>query len=256
MLRGTFETSAWVVETWERPREPGVASRDGLLVDPRPGALRLAVIDGVTPTDATPGHAGVDGGIWAAATVRSALLARVALETCALAANAALRATVPVPSPRDRPQASFAGADLADVRAEFVRGGDCEVWVQRHRDWERIFPREIDTPVERERMERWTQENPSRPYLDYDRARPESKGIWTSTALGRLPHPTLQAETVRSYSAVVLASDGARLHEEALAALPEWLESIDEHQRGRPVSAWEGGADDVAVIRARRRRDA
>jgi hypothetical protein len=253
MLRGTFETSAWEIETWESPREPGVPSRDTLLVDPRPDGLRLAVIDGVTPTEQTPGRAGVDGGIVAAATVRAALLARAPIATCALAANKALREQEPVPSPRDRPQASFAAADLTAGGAELVRGGDCELWVWSGHTWERIFERTIDTPAERARMERWTQENPDRPYLEYDRARPEADGIWISSALGRLPQPTLQTRMLTSCDGLVLATDGARLDEEALKTMPEWLYGIGEHQRDRPVSQWEGGADDVAVIRARRR---
>lgn len=224
-----------------------------MLVDLRADRLRLAVIDGVTPTDATPAWVGVDGAIWAAATVRSALLARVALDACAHAANAALRTHGPVPSPRDRPQASFAAVDLASDGAEVLRAGDCEAWVERDGVWQRVFPRQIDTPAERTRMERWTREHPGRSYLEYDRARPEREDIWTTSAVGRLPRVMLQGETIANCSALVLATDGARLSEGALSDLPEWLERIAEHQCRVPVSAWETGADDVAVIHARRR---
>jgi hypothetical protein len=253
VLRGSFDAGGWRVQTWERAREPGVTSRDSMLVDVRPGRLRLAVIDGVTPTEATPTWVGVDGAIWAAATVRSALLAHVPLEACALAANAALRAIGPMPSPRDRPQACFAAADLAGDGAELLRAGDCEAWVEQDGGWRRMFPREIDTPVERARMEQWTREHPDRAFLDYDRARPERDDIWTTSAVGRLPRPILQRETIANCSALLLATDGARLSQAALTHLPGWLERIDEHQRRTPVSAWETGADDVTVVRARRR---
>ncbi|HSD75974.1 MAG TPA: hypothetical protein VLA98_01170 [Solirubrobacteraceae bacterium] len=253
MLRGTFETGGWRVETWEQAREPGVASRDGLLVDARERGLRLAVVDGVTPTDATPAEAGVDGAVCAAALVRAALLARAGLQDCALAANAALRARGAVPTPRDRPQAAFAAADVSGRGAELLRGGDCEAWVERDGRWERIFPQVIDTAAERARMEAWTRAHPGRPFLEYDRARPEGDDVWTTSALGRLPRPLLQSAAIASCSSLVLATDGARLSEAALDALPAWLERIGEHQRRRPASAWEGGADDVAVLRARRR---
>ena len=240
------------METWECPREPGVASRDGLLIDPRPDRLRLAVVDGVTPTPFTRGRAGVDGALWAMSVVRAALLARAQVETCALAANAELREGT-VSSPRDRPQATFAAVDLDADGATLVRAGDCEAWLERGGGWSRVFPREIDTPAERARMEQWTREHPERPFMDYDRGRPEGEDIWTTIGLGRLERPLLQTDALATCAAVVLATDGARLDEAALDALPEWLEQIAEVQRDRPASRWERGADDVAVIRARRR---
>jgi len=253
VLRGTYESGPWRVDTWERPREPGVASRDAILVDPRPDRLRIVAIDGVTPTFATPAVAGIDSAIWAASIVRSTLLAHLPLEACAHAANAALRASGPVESPRDRPQAAFVAADLMGEGVELLRAGDCEAWVQHNEHWERVFPREIDTAAERARMEQWTTAHPDRPYLEYDRARPEAYDIWTTSALGRLPRPILQVQTLVRCARLVVATDGARLNEGALVALGDWLDRIDEHQQDNPVSRWEAGPDDMAVVSAWRR---
>lgn len=253
MLRAEFEAGGWRVQTWEKPRAPGLASRDSLLVDLQPARLRVAVIDGVTPTVQTPSWAGVDGAIWAAATVRAALIAHATLGDAAAVANDALRMIGPVPSSRDRPQASFAAADVTDGGVTLLRAGDCEAWIEIDGGWQRMFPREIDTADERERMKRWTREHPDRPYLEYDRARPERDDIWTTSAVGRLPEVQLQGTSAASGLGLVLATDGARLSEEALRDLPRWLEAIDVHQRNTPVSQWETGSDDLALIHVKRR---
>lgn len=130
-----FEADRWSIETWDQARRPGAVSRDALLVHCCPGRLRLAVIDGVTPTECIPEYAGVDGAIWAAALVRASLLADSHLDACATAANGALRAAGGVPSPRDRPQASFLAADLSDGGVELVRAGDCEAWTRVPEGW-------------------------------------------------------------------------------------------------------------------------
>lgn len=254
MLHGVFSAGPWLVETWERSRAGGATSRDAVLVDPRPGALRVAVIDGVTPTAATPRFAGVDGAVWAAAVVRAALLARRPLPACAAAAHDALRATGQPPCSRDRPQACVAAADLDPDGVHLLRAGDCEVWLPGPDGWRRAFARRIDTDQERARMLRWAREHPELPFLEYDRARPETSGIWTTAALGRLPQPTLQARRLRHCRELVVATDGARLRPQALRALPDWLGRMDAHPGGYPASPWETGPDDLAVVRVRSRR--
>ena len=62
-----------------------------------------------------------------------------------------------------------------------------------------------------------------------------------------------RAHRRRSGLGLVLATDGARLSEEALRDLPRWLEAIDVHQRDTPVSQWETGSDDLALIHVKRR---
>lgn len=254
MLHGRFAIGEWLVETWERSRDPGEVTRDAVLVDPRPGTLRIAAIDGVTPTAATPEFAGVDGAVWAASLVRAALLAHRPLEACAAAAHDALRALGRPPSPRDRPQASFAAADLDADGVHLLRAGDCEAWCEGSGAWQRVFPQQIDTPEERARMLRWTRDHPDLPFIEYDRARPEAGDIWTTSALGRLPRPTLQARHLDGCRELVLATDGARLQPWSLPTLDDWLGGMTAHQQQFAVSRWETGPDDLAVIRIRNAR--
>ncbi len=249
MLHGSSTIGEWLVETWERSREPGAVPRDAVAEDPRPGALRVAVIDGVTPTDATPPSAGADGAVWAASGMRDALLARRPLEVCASAAHEALRASGATPSPRYRPQVSFAAADLGADGVHLLRAGDCEAWREGPDGWLRLFPQQIDTPEERARMLRWAREHPDRAFLEYGRTRPEHGGIWGTCALGRLPHPSLQSRHLSECWQLVLATDGARRQSVSLLALEVWLGQMNAHQREYPVSRWETGPDDLAVVR-------
>jgi hypothetical protein len=74
-LLGTVTNNmGWRIETWEQP-SGAAASQDAQLVWPVPAAarLRVAVLDGVTPTRGCREVVGVAGPMYAAADARLAL---------------------------------------------------------------------------------------------------------------------------------------------------------------------------------------
>lgn len=127
----------WRVEVWERPS--GTArSQDAhlLLPDPAGRRLRVAVLDGVTPTDDCRAAVGVDGAMYAAAIARLALQHHERrLEPCIVAANDHLY-DARVARSRDQRQTCVTAADIRpDGSIELVRAGDCEAWARTDRGW-------------------------------------------------------------------------------------------------------------------------
>src|SRR4051794_11381679 len=82
----------WRMESWEQPSGSD-ASQDAELVWPHPSGafVRVAVLDGVTPSAGCRTVAGVPGAMYATAIARLALQhPQHSLEECVLAANAVL----------------------------------------------------------------------------------------------------------------------------------------------------------------------
>src|ERR1700754_3724897 len=114
MHRTVSTALGWQVEAWEEASGDSAASEDGQLVLPDPAGqrLRVAVLDGVTPTRDTRSVVGVDGAMYAAAVARLALqdVARP-LEECVLAANAHLF-SASIGCSRDQAQTCVTAADV------------------------------------------------------------------------------------------------------------------------------------------------
>jgi serine/threonine protein phosphatase PrpC len=263
MHRTVVSALGWDVEAWEEP-SGGAASQDAQLVFPEPGGqrLRVAVIDGVTPTSDCRTVAGVDGAMYAAAVARLALQdAARPLQESVLAANRHLHEDA-VPRTRDQAQTCVTAADVfPDGHVELVRAGDCEAWARTGSGWVALGTGSALTTAVAEEWDRWQRRNPgvsrAERHVAEERllGRPEA---WTSTAVGRFANPRVRRFSVAGVSELVLASDGARLSEPVLDELPRWLGRLREWERGRATlgRAGEKVHDDVTVLRLVRRAPA
>jgi hypothetical protein len=258
MHRAVTACAGWQVESWEQPSGQA-GSQDAKLVwsDPTTGRLRLAAVDGVTPSLRCRSVAGVDGAMYAAAIARLALQRTdVALDECVLGANRHLHDPSLVRS-RDQMQACVTAADLSpDGHIEVIRAGDCEAWARTEQGWVALGTGTALTDDVAVRWARWQCRNST---IDRDRRHDAEERFlgrreaWTSTALGRFAAPVLQRFSADGVLELVLASDGARLSEDVLDDLPAWLEQLRgwEARRSHLGRAAEKRHDDVTVLRLR-----
>jgi hypothetical protein len=257
MHRAVSACAGWRVESWEQA-SGSAGSQDAKLVWPDPTVgLRVAVLDGVTPSLRCRTVVGVDGAMYAAAIVSLALQRTGgAPDECVLAANRHLHDPALARS-RDQMQACVTVADLSpDGHVEVVRAGDCEAWARTEEGWVTFGAgTALTADVEAEWAE-WQHRNHgvSRD-VRHDAeerflGRPEA---WTSTAVGRFGEPLLQRFSADGVQELVLASDGARLSEAVLDDLPAWLGDLRrwEAQRSDLGRAAEKVHDDVTVLRVR-----
>jgi serine/threonine protein phosphatase PrpC len=246
----------WRIQAWEEP-SAGAASQDGQLVwpDVARDRLRVAVLDGVTPTRNTRTVAGVAGAMYAAAVARLALQqAGCELEECLLAANRHLHERGLARS-RDQLQTCATVADVfPDGRVEVVRAGDCEAWARTAEGWVPLGCGTALTPSVAQAWDEWQRTNASVSRETRHVAEEQFLGrreAWTSTALGRFERPRIQRFSATGVYELVLASDGARLSEPVLDELPEWISGLRAWERRRAGlgRAGEKVHDDVTVLR-------
>ena len=250
------ETMGWRIEAWEQP-SGDAASQDAHLVWPDAGTsrLRVAVLDGVTPTRQCRDVVGVAGPMYAAAVARLALQRPGGdLADSLLAANRHLHDDT-VARTRDQAQACVTAADIfPDGRVEVVRAGDCDAWARTADGW---VPLGCGTALSAPVGAAWDEWQARNPQVSRDvRHDAEEhflgrRDAWTSTALGRFEIPTIRTFTLEGVHELVLASDGARLSERALDELPTWLGGLREWERTRAGRrrAAEKVHDDVTVVR-------
>jgi hypothetical protein len=245
------------VESWEQA-SGSAGSQDAKLVWPDPTVgLRVAVLDGVTPSLRCRTVVGVDGAMYAAAIVSLALQRTGgAPDECVLAANRHLHDPALARS-RDQMQACVTVADLSpDGHVDVVRAGDCEAWARTEQGWVAFG---AGTALTAEVEAEWAEWQRRHPGVSRDvrhdaeerfLGRPEA---WTSTAVGRFGEPLLQCFSADGVQELVLASDGARLSESVLDELPAWLGDLRrwEGQRSDLGRAAEKVHDDVTVLRVR-----
>ena len=258
MHRTVSACAGWRVESWEQA-SGSAGSQDAKLVWPDPIAgLRVAVLDGVTPSLRCRTVAGVDGAMYAAAVVRLALQRTGgAPDACVLAANGHLHDPALARS-RDQMQACVTVADLSpDGHVDVVRAGDCEAWARTEQGWVSFGSGSALTADVEAAWADWQHRHAgvSRD-VRHDAeerflGRPEA---WISTAVGRFAAPLLQRFSADGVQELVLASDGARLSEPVLDDLPAWLRELRrwEAQRGDLGRAADKVHDDVTVLRVRR----
>jgi hypothetical protein len=259
MHRTVSSVLDWRVEAWEEPSGDAAASQDSLLILPDPaGRLRVAVLDGVTPTRATRTVVGVDGAMYAAAVARLALQRMLRpLEECVLAANRHLFAAG-VARSRDQAQTCVTAADIyPDGRLEVVRAGDCEAWARIDgRGWVALGTGPALTPRVATEWDSWQRHHAGVTRDERHRAEEAILGrpdAWTSTALGRFESPRVRRFTASDVTELVLASDGARLSERVLVSLDGWLQGLRAWEARRGAIAGEKVHDDVTVLRVSRR---
>ena len=253
MLR--FETTAgdWQIEVWSERTPAPHATQDAWLVDPRSGALRLAVVDGCTPMAGSAETVSVDSAIWAASVVRCALHSWRPAEECLLAANAFL-CDLGVEITQARSQAAAVVADLGEDRLELACAMDCEAWLEGDDGWRQAFPEERLRSDVLAAYEQWKRAHPEASQDELNQFEEEllsSPEAWRTTSVGRFPEPRLLSASLPLPRSLVLASDGARLSAERLPALEQWLAGLREWEE-RHVGRVAGGKthDDVTVLRA------
>jgi hypothetical protein len=263
MQRTVTASMGWRVEAWEQPSGGG-ASEDAQLVWPDPGRerLRVAVLDGVTPTRACRGVVGVAGAMYAAAVTRLALQRPGStLAECVLAANAHLH-DASLARSRDQAQACVTAADVfPDGRVELVRAGDCEAWARTARGW---VPLGCGSALTAPAAAAWTEWQDRNPGASRELRHDGEEGVlgrpdaWTSSAVGRFARPLIRGFGLAGVCELVLASDGARLSETVLEDLPGWLGGLRgwERERAGLARAGEKLHDDVTVLRLARGRAA
>ncbi len=246
----------WRIESWEQP-SGNDASQDAELLWPHPSGtfLRVAVLDGVTPSAACRTVAGVPGAMYAAAVARLALQhPQHTLAECAIAANDVLYEQR-LGRSRDQMQTCVTAADVfPDGRIEVLRAGDCEAWARTDDGWVALGCGTALTEYAEAAWSDWQRRNPAADRATRHDAEERFLGhvqAWTATALGRFATPKLQSYSVQGARELVLASDGARLSEAVLEELPEWLEGLRGWERGRSQLRVAAGKvhDDVSVLR-------
>ena len=256
LLRTVTTWLGWRLESWEQPSGSD-ASQDATLVWPHPAGhfLRVAVLDGVTPSRACRTVVGVAGPMYAAAVARLALQhPGRPLDACVLAANRHLH-DEGVARSRDQAQTCVTAADLfPDGRVEVVRAGDCEAWASIDDAWVPLGSGTALTARAAAAWEAWQRRNPNVERAERHEAEERFLGdprAWTSTALGRFARPVLRRFTLGGASELVLSSDGARLSEPMLDDIPAWLRGLRgwEHRRAHLGVAAGKVHDDVAVLR-------
>jgi hypothetical protein len=263
MHRTLTAIMGWRVEAWEQP-SGSAASQDAQLVWPDPGGqrLRLAVLDGVTPTSSCRRVVGVAGPMYAAAVARLALQrSESSLEDCVLAANRHLHDDTVVRS-RDQAQTCVTAADVfPDGRVEVVRAGDCEAWARTADGWVPLgCGTALAAPVEAA-WDAWQERNAGASREARHDAEERFLGrpaAWTSTAVGRFARPVIQTFSLAGVSELVLASDGARLSRPVLDELPTWIGGLRrwERERAHLGRAAAKVHDDVTVVRLAQARSA
>ena len=247
------EIGGWQVRTWDRPASDATSGRDQILVRQTAGKLRLAVVDGVSPTRMARGAAGMDAARYAAAVVRCSLEGGVATEAGLQQANELLHCRG-VPA-RDQMSACVMVCDLQrNGVADAVRAGDCELWCSGDGGWTQAFPEPMLSGAASRRLHEWIRANPDRTIdetHDAERRMLARRDVWRTTPVGRFSELKVTRRQFHVEHAVVLATDGARLNEERLQSLERWLETQraweDRHRPGLTLH------DDVAVVTLRKR---
>jgi hypothetical protein len=258
MQRTITSSLGWRIEAWEQP-SGSAASQDAKLVWPDPAGrfLRVAVLDGVTPSRRCRTVVGVDGAMYAAAIAHLALQhPERPLEQCVLAANQALH-DERLDRSRDQTQTCVTAADVfPGGRVDVVRAGDCEAWARTDRGWAALGSGSALTAHTEAAWDRWQRRHPAVDRSARHDAEERLLGraeAWTSTALGRFASPVLRRFSAHCVRELVLASDGARLSEAVLDDLPAWLFSLRGWERARTALGAAPGKphDDVTVLRLR-----
>jgi serine/threonine protein phosphatase PrpC len=256
MHRTITANMGWRIEAWEQP-SGSAASQDAQLVWPGPAGrrLRVAVLDGVTPTRDCRTVVDVAGPMYAAAVARLALQRSAStLEDCVLAANRHLHDGA-VARSRDQVQTCVTAADvLPDGRVEVLRAGDCDAWARTADGWVPLGCGMALTPPVAAEWEEWQDRNAHVSREARHDAEERFLGrpdAWTSTAVGRFRRPVIRRFIVDGVSELVLASDGARLTEPVLEELPRWIGDLRRWERERAdlARAAEKIHDDVTVLR-------
>jgi len=249
------------VELWSSASGCAPTSQDAWVVAPNADRLRIAALDGITPTATTPRVEGMDGAAWAARSTAALLELPIDADT---ALRRAARHLLERPGSsslrhRDRPHTMAAVADLepgADgVELQLTLAGDCQMFVEDHRGWRESCGGGIVADAAVEAWLEWIEANPGADPVDdiiepYERIQ-SVPAAWRTSPIGLFADPVLVGEQVPggTWRRVVVASDGAQLDVTRCGDLPGWLEGLRDHERRTAPDAYKTH-DDVVVLRA------
>lgn len=247
------------VDIWYAAGSYPGGGEDAWLLDPNPDRLRVAAVDGITPTERTAKPVGASGAAFAAAVTVAALRGPGRSLRAALAAAHDQLHDPAVVRSRDQMMAAAVAADITGVVAGDLQGSlvnvcDTEAWGQVGGRWEQLAEPDSVTAETRQRqhgeLELWR----ARPgpfdwegwFLEEDR-RAGRVDAWDAPPLGRFRPEPVPYETFLpdGCTQLVVATDGARLTAERVADLDRWVRELRATERDDDV-LWHG---DVAVIR-------
>lgn len=244
------------IRVWESASGCAPTSQDAWVVaEVGEDRLRLAALDGITPTRPTPSVYGLDGAAWSARFTAAVLESPIPVRDALDEANRALVTRFDATRLRDRPHSAVAVAEIGGDAITVTIAGDCQAFVASRGEWTEVFGGPLFDPETHARWGQWRADHPDAdPVHDvadgYDEilASPE---VWRSTPIGLHAEPHYEHTTIprAECDAIVVASDGARLTAERVAALARWLDAL---------RAWEHDAhgsdhkphDDVVAIAA------
>jgi len=236
-------------------------SQDAWVVSAFGDRVRLAALDGITPTSATPSTLGLDGAAWAARVAAAALEVPVPAPDALGAANAYLRSLGPADLLlRDRPHTMAAVTDLvasdAGPSASISVAGDCQVFVADHGTWGEQCGGPLLTAAVRAAWRRWHEAHRDAHPVDgvagaYEELLADP-AAWRTTPIGLFSQPRLASAELApgAFDEVVVASDGARLTTASVANLADWLSDLRRHEAIEHAGAYKPH-DDVVVVHAR-----
>jgi hypothetical protein len=263
------------VRAYQGSHDEDRPTQDELLVLEYPNRIILAVADGVTPTESTPGAAGLDGARYAARRVLTHLCAAPPSRDPAFVFHAVNRSLFDEFDHhirgrlhgRDRPQAAAVALSLeiADdgviTRADSALAADCDIAVRCGDEWSRIPTRPMLHASVEEQLARWDIEHPTATHRDRiaeEKLILRDRSQWRRTALGRFDLAALEQPSVPSdFDEVLLATDGARLSSYG-HVLPDDPTTLIQALRAREAAERPPGRghSDVALLHLRRGQSA
>lgn len=252
-----YHVGPYLIELWEESTAPGRLSQDASLVRAIGHKVRLAAIDGVTPLPITPSRLGLDGAVFAAQLVRTALQSPEPIEQAARRANEALH-DPDLRHVRGQSSATMIAADITEGAVELVRGADCAAFVLRDGRWQALFVGDARRPEVADVWRRWLNENPDVDWLAKQEQQNEIWGrpeAWQSSPVGYFPQPFFEQATLEwPFQALIMTTDGAELNEARCADLEGWLDGLCAHGHRTRETPTAPGHGDLTVLRLTPRR--
>lgn len=254
MLRAAYETTLGTVELWSEANPDGVINQDSYLVDERSDCLRLAVLDGVTPTTLEPWRLGLDRARYAAEVVRAALASECFIEEAlALAQDELYRPEIECY--RDRPQTALVACDVSFDQEDWSRviiALDCEAWIRQGGRWRLLDAGDTRQEFARkEFLDLISHYNGADFYefLQAEGALHNDEHCWRRTGVGQFEVLRYATFAVSGdWESIVLASDGARLDLERIDHIDEWLGELREWETQNRSGSFKPH-DDVTILR-------
>ncbi len=243
-------------KVWESASGCAPTSQDAwMAASVGPDRLRLAALDGITPTLRTPRVHGLDGAAWAARFTAAVLANPAPVRDALDDANAALVSQFDAARLRDRPHTAVSVAEIGIDAVTITVAGDCQAFIASNGRWREVFGGPLFDEQTRTEWTRWRAEHPDADPVEdvadgYD-AILASPHVWRATPIGMFREPHYQQVSVRRQDCdgLVVASDGARLTPDRLTDLEGWLAALREWETREHAHDYKPH-DDVTVIAA------